>query len=176
MGAPTYTLFSSFCAKSAPLTMQLNCASNKADADSLCDEVDSVNSARGRAQEIFCEEDVTGTGTLNTTDSFTQIVACQMFDGSWEVSDVASILKISADELLGVKNAEAASVFVTSVVVVLLREHFNDRALEWDLMVTKAINFLKMNSAQDLNKLLQAAKHHLGTLCAQHPSIERCLR
>ncbi|KAF2349659.1 hypothetical protein FHG87_019586 [Trinorchestia longiramus] len=112
---------------------------------------------------------------LTTKDAFSQIIAYQKFDGSWQASDIASVLKISADQLVN-NQAEADSVFVTSVVVVLLREHFNDRALEWDLMVTKAINFLKMNSAQDLDKLLQAGEHHLGTLRAQHPSIEQCRR
>ncbi|KAF2346309.1 hypothetical protein FHG87_022935 [Trinorchestia longiramus] len=111
---------------------------------------------------------------LTTTDAFSQIIAYQKFDGSWQASDIASVLKISAEQLAN-NQAEADSLFVTSVVVVLFREHFNDRALEWDLMVTKAIDFLKMNSARDLDKLLQAAKHHLGTLRAQHPSIEQCL-
>ncbi|KAF2357239.1 von Willebrand factor type A [Trinorchestia longiramus] len=141
-----------------------------------CDEEDQTDGVNFPLFKSFdtssSEEDNADVEEFETPDVFSQIIVHQNFDGSWEASDLAPVFKISVEDLLGKEKAEAASVFVTSVVVVLLREHFNDRALEWNLMVTKAINFLKMNSAQDLDKLLQAAKHHLGTLRAQHPSIK----
>uniref|UniRef100_A0A2P2I2A9 von Willebrand factor A domain-containing protein 5A-like n=1 Tax=Hirondellea gigas TaxID=1518452 RepID=A0A2P2I2A9_9CRUS len=115
--------------------------------------------------------------TKSRDKMFMQIVSQQKFDGSWELNDVANTLGVTLHELQqhiikGVAKGDDA--LATALVIAVLEEEFDDRKVEWSLLVNKASKYLQQHCSSGSvtpDTVSDAAKKCIEALKGRNPQL-----
>ncbi|XP_036355543.1 von Willebrand factor A domain-containing protein 5A-like [Octopus sinensis] len=103
---------------------------------------------------------------FESKDRLKSLLLLQNFSGYWELNEfLATVLKESLDHLKQRKPAVNDNLWATSLAVVFLTEKLTSQKSEWDLIVAKAIRWLKLQDTQviSLDQIMTEASRILKT-------------
>ncbi|XP_014778507.1 von Willebrand factor A domain-containing protein 5A [Octopus bimaculoides] len=89
---------------------------------------------------------------FESKDRLKSLLLLQNFSGYWELNEfLATVLKESLDQLKQRKPSVHDNVWATALAVVFLTEKLTSQKSEWDLIVDKAIRWLKLQNTQAIS-------------------------
>jgi len=105
--------------------------------------------------------------SLHSSEAKGLVVSLQKFDGSWELSDIVSLTKISQSKVETANPGVDAKIWATALGIAFLEVKCADSKSNWEMVATKARTFVsKMMLAQgNIDKAL--ITKHVGDTIAK---------
>ncbi|XP_055997226.1 von Willebrand factor A domain-containing protein 5A-like isoform X3 [Ostrea edulis] len=101
---------------------------------------------------------VKGTGFVKDDNiwKMMQLIEKQKFDGSWQLDNLSSMLNKPEEEIQGSSIVKDTDVWATALAIAFLKKEFPDKKDEWEMIVEKALNWLKTKDTEEKDIVQEA--------------------